>query len=160
MRITDRNRDRRRKVTEHMHLFCVRTISFGASISSIIMLSRVNELRFSVLDLSELKERRLGVVAVEVTDYQDNSHNDGEGRWGEEEEEEGGGVGRRVGVRGGSMKVNRKNKHKHIKMHAASRNLTVWHQQQPQGKKGRWRRLNPNQKPPKLERIDCWAKGY
>lgn len=63
-----------------MHLFRVRTISFGASISSIIMLSRVNELRFSVLDLSELKERRLGVVAVEVTDYQDNSHNDGEGR--------------------------------------------------------------------------------
>lgn len=45
----------------------------GARISSIIMLSRVNELRFSVLDLSELKERRLGVV--EVTDYQDNSHN-------------------------------------------------------------------------------------
>ena len=38
---------------------------------------------------------------------------------------------------GGGMKVNRKNKHKHIKMHAASRNLTVWHQQQPQGKKGR-----------------------
>ena len=37
------------------------------------MLSRVNELRFSVLDLSELKERRLGVV--EVTHYQDNSHN-------------------------------------------------------------------------------------
>lgn len=63
-----------------MQLFRVRTISFGASISSIIMLSRVNELRFSVLDLSELKERRLGVVAVEVTDYQDNSHNDGEGR--------------------------------------------------------------------------------
>lgn len=61
--------------------FSVRTMSlFGARISSIIMLSRVNELRFSVLDLSELKERRLGVVAVEVTDYQDNSHNDGEGR--------------------------------------------------------------------------------
>lgn len=51
----------------------------GARISSIIMLSRVKELRFSVLDLSELKERRLGVVAVEVTVYQDNSHNDGEG---------------------------------------------------------------------------------
>lgn len=57
---------------------------------------------------------------------------------GGEEEEEGGGVGWRVGVvGGGGMKVNRKNKHKHIKMHAASRNLTVWHQQQPQGKKGR-----------------------
>lgn len=52
----------------------------GASISSIIMLSRVKELRFSVLDLSELKERRLGVVAVAVTDYQDNSHSDGGGR--------------------------------------------------------------------------------
>lgn len=52
----------------------VRTVSLlGARISSIIMLSRVNELRFSVLDLSELKERRLGVV--EVTHYQDNSHN-------------------------------------------------------------------------------------
>lgn len=52
----------------------VRTVSLlGARISSIIMLSRVNELRFSVLDLSELKERRLGVG--EVTDYQDNSHN-------------------------------------------------------------------------------------
>lgn len=47
------------------------------------MLSRVNELRFSV-DLSELKERRLGVVAVEVTDYQDNSNNDGEVRRREE----------------------------------------------------------------------------
>lgn len=57
------------------------TISLlGASISSIIMLSRVNEVRFSVLDLSELKERRLGVVAVAVTDNQDNSrHNDGNG---------------------------------------------------------------------------------
>lgn len=54
------------------------------------MLSRVNELRFNVLDLSELKERRLGVVAVEVTDYQDNSHNDGEGR-----------LRRRVDVKGG-----------------------------------------------------------
>lgn len=52
----------------------VRTVSLlGARISSIIMLSRVNELRFSVLDLSELKERRLGVG--EVTDYQDNSNN-------------------------------------------------------------------------------------
>lgn len=59
----------------------VRTISlFGARISSIIMLSRVNELRFNVLDLSELKERRLGVVAAEVTGYQDNSHNGGGGR--------------------------------------------------------------------------------
>lgn len=59
----------------------VRTISLlGASISSIIMLSRVNELRFSMLDLSELKERRLGVVVV--VDYQDNSHSDGKGRWG------------------------------------------------------------------------------
>lgn len=52
----------------------VRTVSLpGARISSIIMLSRVNELRFSVLDLSELKERRLG--ADEVTEHQDNSHN-------------------------------------------------------------------------------------
>lgn len=31
------------------------------------MLSLVKELRFSVLDLSELKERRLGVVVVGVT---------------------------------------------------------------------------------------------
>lgn len=45
----------------------------GARISSIIMLSRVKELRFSVLDLSELKERRLG--AVEVAEHRDNSHN-------------------------------------------------------------------------------------
>lgn len=52
----------------------LRTVSLlGARISSIIMLSRVNELRFSVLDLSELKERRLGVV--EASDYHDNSHN-------------------------------------------------------------------------------------
>lgn len=86
----------RQKETEHVHLYTpkrpvsVPTISLlGASISSIIMLSRVNELRFSVLDLSELKERRLGVVAVEVTDYQDNIHNGG---WrGGEEEELGGG---------------------------------------------------------------------
>lgn len=35
----------------------------GARISSIIMLSRAKELRFSVLDLSELKERRLQVTA-------------------------------------------------------------------------------------------------
>lgn len=78
---------------------CVPTISLlGARISSIIMLSRVKELRFRVLDLSELKERRLGVVAVVVTDYQDNSHNDGEGKCG-------GGGG--TGVKGG-MEVNRK----------------------------------------------------
>lgn len=39
------------------------TVSFvGARISSIIMLSRANELRLSVLDLSELKERRLQVT--------------------------------------------------------------------------------------------------
>lgn len=58
------------------------------------MLSRVNELRFRVLDLSELKERRLGVVAVAVTDYQDNSHNDGEvGRRREEEDDGGWGGG-------------------------------------------------------------------
>lgn len=43
------------------------------------MLSRVKELRFNVLDLSELKERRLGVVGAGVTDYQDNSHSDEEG---------------------------------------------------------------------------------
>ena len=74
----------------------------GASISSIIMLSRVKELRFNVLDLSELKERRLGGGAG----YQDNIHNDGEGRW----RGRGG-----VGSKGGGEKVNRKNKHKHIK---------------------------------------------
>lgn len=62
----------------------VRTVSLlDASISSIIMLSRVNELRFSVLDLSELKERRLDAVAMDVVGYHDNSHN-----------------GRRVGGRG------------------------------------------------------------
>lgn len=39
------------------------TVSFvGASISSIIMLSRAKELRLRVLDLSELKERRLYVT--------------------------------------------------------------------------------------------------
>lgn len=39
------------------------TVSFvGARISSIIMLSRANELRLRVLDLSELKERRLHVT--------------------------------------------------------------------------------------------------
>lgn len=54
----------------------VRTVSLlDASISSIIMLSRVNELRFSVLDLSELKERRLDAVATDVAGYHDNSHN-------------------------------------------------------------------------------------
>lgn len=54
----------------------VRTVSLlDASISSIIMLSRVNELRFSVLDLSELKERRLVAVATDVAGYHDNSHN-------------------------------------------------------------------------------------
>lgn len=36
----------------------------GARISSIIMLSLVKELRFSVLDLSELKERRLLAFTV------------------------------------------------------------------------------------------------
>lgn len=98
----------------------VRTISLlGASISSIIMLSRVNELRFSMLDLSELKERRLGVVVV--VDYQDNSHSDGKGRWGRG----GGGGGGGRGEGGGGQRVkgyeseqkkqNKKNKHKHIK---------------------------------------------
>lgn len=39
------------------------TVSFvGAKISSIIILSRAKELRLSVLDLSELKERRLHVT--------------------------------------------------------------------------------------------------
>lgn len=39
------------------------TVSFvGARISSIIILSLANELRLSVLDLSELKERRLHVT--------------------------------------------------------------------------------------------------
>lgn len=39
------------------------TVSFvGARISSIIILSRAKELRLSVLDLSELKERRLHVT--------------------------------------------------------------------------------------------------
>lgn len=66
------------------------------------MLSRVNELRFSVLDLSELKERRLGAVSVNtkttVTMIEEVRRRSWEeGGWKEE------------------MKVNRKHKHKHIK---------------------------------------------
>lgn len=90
----------------------VRTISLlGASISSIIMLSRVNELRFSMLDLSELKERRLGVVVV--VDYQDNSHSDGKGRWGRGGGGGGGGRGEGGGAEGkGVWKWTEKTKQK------------------------------------------------
>lgn len=135
----------------------IRTISLlGASISSIIMLSRVNELRFNVLDLSELKERRLGVVAVEVTDYQDNSHNDGEGRWG-------GGVGRRVGVWVGGMKVNRKTKqkHKHIKCMQLPGTWLYATKKQSRGRKGRcWRGASSLSKTkPEQESNDCCTKA-
>lgn len=66
------------------------------------MLSRVKELRFNVLDLSELKERRLGVVGTGVTDYQDNSHRD---------EGKGGRVGEGWRVKGYESKQKKKKKY-------------------------------------------------